>query len=118
MAGRENKPSSKRLRLPPATTPEARENQLIAMAFDLAEQQIADGTASAQVLTHYLKLGTARERLEREKIARENKLLQARVDQIASQDGQQKMYNDALAAFRGYSGQEPLPESEYDEYED
>ena len=61
----------------PALTPEARENQLIALAIDRAEQQLLDGTASSQVITHYLKLGSSRERLERERLENENKLIRA-----------------------------------------
>ena len=64
----------------PALTPEARENQLIAMAVDLAEKQLLEGTASSQVITHYLKLGSSRDRLEREKLQEENKLLRAKTE--------------------------------------
>ena len=68
----------------PALTPEARENQLVSLAINLAEQQLRDGTASSQVITHYLKLGSQKERLEREKLQRENELLKAKTDSIAS----------------------------------
>ena len=57
-------------RRPPATTPEARENQMVSLAIDLAEKQLAEGTASSQVITHYLKLATSREQLEKEKLSR------------------------------------------------
>jgi hypothetical protein len=90
---------------PPATTPEARENQLIAAAVDLAEQQIRGGTASAQVVTHYLKLGTTRERLEQERIRQENKLLEAKVESLASGARVEELYRNALTAMRAYSGQ-------------
>lgn len=93
-------------RRPPATTPEARENQLIAAAFDLAEKQILEGTASAQVLTHYLKLGTTRERLEQEKLARENKLLAARADALASAQRVEELYTEAIKVMREYAGHE------------
>ena len=68
-----------------ATTPEARENQLVSLAVDLAEKQLREGTASSQVISHYLKLGTSREQLEQERLRRENKLLEARVEAIESQ---------------------------------
>ena len=55
-------------RRPPATSVEARENQLISLAVDLAERQLSEGTASSQVITHYLKLGTTKDRLEKEKL--------------------------------------------------
>lgn len=90
----------------PATTPEARENQLIGLAVDLAERQMKEGTASAQVVTHYLKLGSSRERLEQERLANENRLLDARVDQIASQQRMEDLYEKALNAMGVYSGKE------------
>lgn len=99
---KEEKKSSKRLR--PALTPEAREQQLISLAVDLAEQQLLDGTASSQVLTHYLKLGSLREKLEREKLEEENKLLRAKVDAIKSAEKQEELYTQALRAMSRYSG--------------
>lgn len=99
---KEEKKSSKRLR--PALTPEAREQQLISLAVDLAEQQLLDGTASSQVLTHYLKLGSLREKLEREKLEEENKLLRAKVDAIKSAEKQEELYAQALRAMSRYSG--------------
>ena len=67
--------SSTRMRR--ALSPEAREQQLVAMATDLAEKQLRDGTASSQVITHYLKLGSTRERLEQELKMEEIKLQRA-----------------------------------------
>lgn len=94
--------SSRRSR--PALTPEARENQLVALAVDLAEQQLRDGTASSQVITHYLKLGTARERLERERLEKENELLMAKTEAIQSAKRVEELYMNALDAMRNYSG--------------
>lgn len=96
---------------PPATTPEARENQMIALAFDLAERQLADGTASSQVITHYLKLATSREKLEQEKLVLEKTLLQARTDSIESAKKVEELYSNALNAMRAYQGKED--EEEY-----
>jgi hypothetical protein len=93
---------------PPATTPEGRENQLIAKAVDLAEKQLEDGTASAQVITHYLKLGSTRERLEQERMMREIELMEAKAANMASAANIEKLYNDAINVMRGYSGQEQL----------
>lgn len=93
-------------RRPPATTPESRENQLIASAVDLAEEQILRGTASSQVITHFLKLGTTREKLEQERIKRENLLLEAKVSSLASADRIEKLYKEAVDAFRSYAGHE------------
>ena len=89
---------------PPATTLESRENQLIAAAVDLAERQIRDGKASSQVITHFLKLATTRERLEQERLRRENELLQAKVESLASAGRVEELYKNALAAMREYTG--------------
>jgi hypothetical protein len=104
----------------PATTPEGRENQLISLAADLAERQLIEGTASAQVITHFLKLGSTREQLEQERLQRDNLLLSAKVDQIASTKRIEELYETALNAMRTYAGQDVeeygQPE-EYDGYE-
>lgn len=108
--------SSKQSRkMRPALTPEARENQLISLAVDLAEQQLREGTASSQVITHYLKLGSSRERLERERIQEENKLLKAKTEQIKSAENSEKRYKEALRAMSRYQGH-PIEEDEFDDY--
>lgn len=88
----------------PALSPEARENQLISLAVDLAEQQLRDGTASSQVITHFLKLGTTRAELEKEKIIRENKVLEAKAKAIESSEEVKELYENALKAMRNYAG--------------
>ena len=92
----------------PATTPEGRENQLVSLAVDLAERQLREGIASAQVITHYLKLGSTREQLEQERLANENELLRVKVETMASAKRVEELYQAALDAMRAYSGQEPL----------
>ena len=89
----------------PGKTLEARENQLISLAVDLAEQQLSAGTASSQVITHYLKLGSTMERLEREKLRQENELLKAKTDSLRSARKVEELYINALNAMRNYSGQ-------------
>lgn len=89
----------------PALTPEARENQMISLAIDLAERQLQEGTASSQVITHYLKLGSMREKLERERLVEENKLLKARTESLESAKRVDELYADAIKAMRRYSGQ-------------
>ncbi|MBP5704234.1 MAG: hypothetical protein J6X12_05995 [Paludibacteraceae bacterium] len=89
----------------PALSPEARENQLIALAIDLAERQLAEGTASSQVITHYLKLGSTKEKLEREKLEEENKLLRAKTEALQSAQHIDEMYAKAVSAMKRYSGQ-------------
>lgn len=106
--------SSKKIR--PALTPEARENQLISLAVDLAEKQLIEGTASSQVITHYLKLGSTRERLEWEKLKEENNLLRAKVKAIDSADEASTRYKNAIDAFRIYSGHGDEEECD-DEYD-
>lgn len=88
----------------PALTPEARENQMISRAVDLAEKQLIEGTASSQVITHYLKLGSMRERLEREKLEEENKLLRARTKAIEEGADMKELYENAIKAMQRYSG--------------
>lgn len=90
----------------PALTPEARENQLIAMAVDLAEQQLRDGTASSQVITHFLKLGSSKDRLEKEILEKQKDLMTAKTENLKSSDRIEKLFEDAIESFRRYSGQE------------
>lgn len=88
----------------PAPTPEARENQLVAAAVDLAERQLRDGTASAQVITHYLKLGSSREQLEQERLRHEIVLMDEKAKQMESAQRIEELYGQALAAMSSYQG--------------
>lgn len=103
--------STKKMR--PALSPEARENQMIALAVDLAEQQLRDGTASSQVITHFLKLGTTRAELEKEKLRNENEVLKAKAKSIESAEETKILYENALKAMRKYSGGGDPDEYEY-----
>lgn len=89
----------------PALTLESRENQLISLAVDLAERQLSDGSATSQVITHYLKLGSTKERLEKEKLIQENVLLKARTDALKSAKKVEELYENALDAMRTYKGE-------------
>lgn len=89
-------------------TPEGRENQLIAASIDLVERQIQDGTVSAQVLTHYVKLGSSRERLEQERLRHENELLQVKREALVEAKVSVELYQEALNAMRKYQGQDPV----------
>ncbi len=100
------------IRRPPATNPMARERQLISRAVDLAERQLIDGTASSQVITHYLKLGSSREILEQERIEMEVGLLKAKAEMMESQKRVEELYGQALNAMRAYNGQDPMEELE------
>ena len=107
-AGRQSDKKNSRPRRPPATTPEGRENQLISKAVDLAEKQLEEGTASAQVISHYLKLGSSRERLEQERLGMEVSLLGAKREAMASAARVEELYGAAINAMRAYAGQEPV----------
>lgn len=98
----------------PATTPEGRENQLVAMAADLAEHRIREGTASAQEIVHFLRLGSSREKLEQERLRRENMLLEAKAEAIASSSRYEELVKNAMAAFRSYTGQAQEGEGDYE----
>lgn len=91
-------------RRPPAMTPEGRQLQLTDLAYDLAEQQLIDGTASAMVITHFLKAGTVKDQLEIEKLRLEGKLASSRADQIDSGARMEELYSNAIAAMRDYRG--------------
>lgn len=88
----------------PSLTPEGRENQMISLAIDLAEEQLRNGTASSQVITHFLKLGTTKAELEKEKLAQENKLLQAKTENLQSMARMEELYAEAIKAMQNYSG--------------
>lgn len=93
-----------RKKIRPALSPEARENQLIALAVDLAEKQLMEGTASSQVITHYLKLGTAKEKIEREIMEKQKELLEAKAENLRSAKKVEELYINALNAMKNYSG--------------
>lgn len=101
----------------PARTPDERENQLVEAATDLAEQQLRDGTASAQVITHYLKLGSSRERLEQERLRGEIYVSKVKAEHMASEMRTEELMIKALDAMRGYQGlPDPQENEEYDDY--
>lgn len=99
-----NSSSSEPVKSRPALTPEARENQLISLATDLAEKQLREGTASSQVITHYLKLGSPNSKLEREKLRLETELVKAKTEAIQSQQHAEELFKNAIEAFSIYSG--------------
>lgn len=105
-------PSTSPRKMRPALTPEARENQLISLATDLVEQRLRDGSASSQETTHFLKLGSTKNRLEMEKLQEENKLLRAKTESLQSQKRVEELYTEALNAMRKYAGQGDLDDEE------
>lgn len=89
---------------PPATTPEARENQMISLAFDLAEKRLLNGTATSQEVTHFLKLASSKERLEKEMLTQQVELVKAKTEAIRAAEDIKELYMNALDAMRTYSG--------------
>lgn len=108
--------ASKKIR--PGLTPESREEQLINLAVNLAEKQLIEGTASSQVLSHFLKLGSIKERKELEIIEYQKELLKAKTESLKSEKRIEELYSEALNSMRRYSGQEYEDEDEENEFED
>lgn len=88
----------------PALTPEAQENQMISLSMDIAKKQLLEGSASSQVIVHFLKLGSSKEKLEKERLKEENELLRAKVKALESASDMKEMYARAIKAMRTYSG--------------
>lgn len=99
-------PSSSQDKLRPALTPEAQENQAKSLAYDLAIEQMRNGTASSQIIVHFLKLATEKERLERVKLENETELLAAKKKALQSSERSEELYEKAIKAMRRYSGQD------------
>lgn len=91
-------------KLPPVRTPEAREQQMINLAVNLAEEQLRNGTASSQIITHYLKLATTKEQLEKQKLETEVELAKAKTESLKSQKRMEDLYVKAISAMKTYSG--------------
>ena len=85
---------------------------MISYATDLAEKQIREGTASSQVITHFLKLGSTRERLEQQRLEHENELTRVKIEALESQARIEELYVDAINAMRSYAGELPLPDDD------
>ncbi len=105
MAKRKSANSSDSLKkIKPALSPEARENQLISLAVDLAEKQLLEGTASSQVISHFLKLGSTKERIEKEILEKQKELIEAKTQNLQSAKRIEELYANALEAMRSYGG--------------
>jgi len=112
MAKSKAKESQRTIR--PASTPEARENQLISLAVGLAEKQLLDGTASSQVISHYLKLGSTREKLDYEYKQTQMELMKAKTAALESSQIVEELYVNAISAMRKYSGSLTTEDSDDD----
>lgn len=100
----------------PALTPEGRENQLISLAEDLAEKQLREGTASSQIIAHYLKLGSSKERIEKEILERQKDLITAKTEMLQSQKRVEELYADAIKAIKTYQGRDDSEDDYEDDY--
>lgn len=100
----------------PALTPEARENQLIALAIDCVEERLLNRTASSQETVHFLKLATSKYKEELEKLKHENELIKAKTKAIEDAADMKELYAEAIKAMRMYSGQGSQMEDEEDDY--
>ena len=99
-----------------ATTDEERELQLISKAYDFAERQMDENTASSQIVTHFLKAGSTRERLEKDRLKRDNELLKAKVEDLQSRKRVEERMTEVLQAMRKYSGVEAAEAEDEDDY--
>lgn len=98
--------NKKERRIRPGLTPESREDQLVALAINLAEEQLLAGTASSQVISHFLKIGSTKERIEREILKEQKDLIKAKTEVLKSEKRTEELYDEAIKAMRKYSGQE------------
>lgn len=91
---------------PPSTTIESRENQIIGLAYDLVEERIRKKTATSQEVTEFIRAGSVKAQLERQKLKKENELLEAKTESLKSQKKIEELYLAAMKAFATYSGQD------------
>lgn len=98
------KASNTKRRIRPALSPEARENQLVSLAYDLVEQRLLDGSASSQETTHFLKIASTKARLEREILEKQKELISAKTESIKSEKRREELYAEAIKAMRRYNG--------------
>lgn len=110
--GKSKTPANKSVDIRPGLTPEAEENQCIAMAYRLVKQRLADGSASSQETTHFLKMGSIKARLENERLIEENKLLQAKTKALESAEDMKELYTEAIKAMASYQGHGGLEDDE------
>ena len=111
--GKSKIPDNPPVSLKPGLTPEAEENQCIALAYQLAKQRLADGTASSQEVTHFLKMGSSKTRREMEKLEEENKLLQAKTTALESAEDMKELYANAIKAMATYQGHGDIDDEDY-----
>lgn len=108
-------PTTKKTSQRPTMSPEAYENRLINKAYKAVEKRIESGEATAAELVHFLREGSIRQQLELEKLKKENELLKAKTESIASQKEVKELYAEAINAFRKYSGIPSMDDEDLDD---
>ena len=98
---------------PQVLTPEAQENEMISLAMQRAREQLENGTASSQIIVHFLKLASTSESIEKEKAKRELELLEAKTEAIRAAERVEELYAEAIKAFRRCSYDISTGDSEY-----
>lgn len=106
--------NKKERRIRPGLTPESREDQLVALAINLAEEQLMSGTASSQVISHFLKIGSTKERIEKEILKEQKDLIKAKTEALKSEKRVEELYSEALNAMRRYAGQDVMSDEDKD----
>lgn len=109
--------TSKKVKAHADRTPEARENRLISMAMDLAEERMRNGTATAQEVIHFLRLGSEKSRVEVEKLELEKALVEAKTENYKAQKAMTEMFGEAISAMKGYRGEDEDDDEDYEGYE-
>ncbi|MPM13116.1 hypothetical protein SDC9_59471 [bioreactor metagenome] len=104
--------NNKERRIRPGLTPETREDQMVALAMNLAEKQMLEGTASSQVISHFLKIGSTEQRIRKEILAEEKELIKAKTEMLKSEKRTEELYEEAIKAMRIYAGQDVIDEEE------
>lgn len=103
---------------PRGKTVESRENDCIALAMDLAEQHLREGTATSQEITHFLRMGSTKERLEKEVLENKCALLQAQVDSLKAQERTEELYAKAIRAMQSYQPSRDEYDDDDEDYDD
>lgn len=88
-----------------ASTVEGYEDQMISLAMRRAEEKLRDGTASNSMILHFLKLGSTKERLEKEMLTEQIELTKAKTEAVRSAKEMQSLYDEAIKVFKEYNGQ-------------
>lgn len=81
-----------------------RERENMFLATELAAKQLRDGTAKAQVVTHYLRMSSPREDIERRMMEAKIALLEGQLAACQNDMATQALIIEALESLREYRG--------------